>query len=127
MASVHRGQHFRRLSPWLHLGQKFPFGFRLRRDCHTRAVWRNERRHPIHLFTLRNASGAEARICNYGGLVISLKVPDRNGKMGDVVLGYDHLSGYLKETPYFGAMIGRYGNRIAKGKFKLEGMSIPWP
>ncbi len=76
---------------------------------------------PIELFTLRNASGAEARICNYGGLVISLKVPDRNGKLGDVVLGYDNLADYIKETPYFGALIGRYGNRIAKGQFTLDG------
>jgi aldose 1-epimerase len=75
----------------------------------------------VHLFTLRNGHGAEARISNYGGLVISLKVPDRNGKMGDVVLGYDNLAGYLKDSPYFGAMIGRYGNRIAKGKFTLDG------
>ena len=76
---------------------------------------------PVTLFTLRNRQGSEARICNYGGLVISLKVPDRNGQMGDVVLGYDDLDGYLKETPYFGALIGRYGNRIAKGKFTLDG------
>jgi aldose 1-epimerase len=53
--------------------------------------------------------------------VISLKVPDRNGKLGDVVLGYDNLDGYLKQTPYFGALIGRYGNRIAKGRFTLDG------
>lgn len=76
---------------------------------------------PVTLYTLRNAKGAEARICNYGGLVISLKMPDRNGQFGDVVLGYDSLDGYLKETPYFGALIGRYGNRIAKGKFTLNG------
>jgi aldose 1-epimerase len=76
---------------------------------------------PVELFTLRNANGAEAQICNYGGLVITLKVPDRTGKMGDVVLGYDSLDGYLKDTPYFGALIGRYGNRIAKGKFTLDG------
>src|SRR5258707_400029 len=75
----------------------------------------------VDVFTLRNASGAEARILNYGGLVISLKVPDRNGQLGDVVLGYDNLAGYLKDTPYFGALIGRYGNRIAKGKFTLDG------
>lgn len=78
---------------------------------------------PIDIYTLRNAKGAEARICNYGGLVISLKVPDRNGKLGDVVLGYDHLADYIKETPYFGALIGRYGNRIAKGQFTLDGRS----
>src|ERR1043166_6991977 len=76
---------------------------------------------PVDLFTLRNSQGAEAKISNYGGIVVSLKVPDRNGKMGDVVLGYDHLEGYLKETPYFGALVGRYGNRIAKGKFTLSG------
>jgi aldose 1-epimerase len=75
----------------------------------------------VSLFTLRNSKGAEAGICNYGGLVIFLKVPDRNGKLGDVVLGYDNLADYIKDTPYFGAMVGRYGNRIAKGKFTLDG------
>ena len=74
----------------------------------------------VHLFTLRNSKGTEARIMNYGGIIVSLKVADRNGKFGDVVLGYDNLDGYLKESPYFGAMIGRYGNRIAKGKFTLN-------
>src|SRR2546421_10442530 len=76
---------------------------------------------PVDVFTLRNSKGAEARILNYGGLVISLKVPDRNGQLGDVVLGYDDFEGYLKNSPYFGALVGRYGNRIAKGKFTLEG------
>ena len=76
---------------------------------------------PVDLYTLRNNNGVEAGICNYGGLVIFLKVPDRNGHLDDVVLGYDNLAGYLKDSPYFGAMIGRYGNRIAKGKFTLDG------
>jgi aldose 1-epimerase len=76
---------------------------------------------PVDLYTLRNANGAEARICNYGGLVVSLKVPDRDGKLGDVVLGYDRLADYIKETPYFGALVGRYGNRIAKGQYTLNG------
>ncbi|HWX22197.1 MAG TPA: aldose epimerase family protein [Candidatus Binatia bacterium] len=76
---------------------------------------------PIDIFTLHNASGAEARICNYGGLVVSLKVPDRNGQPGDVVLGYDKLNDYIKNSPFFGALIGRYGNRIARGKFTLDG------
>ena len=76
---------------------------------------------PVTLFTLRNSKGAEAGIINYGGLVIFLKVPDRDGTFGDVVLGYDNLADYIKDTPYFGAMIGRYGNRIAKGKFTLDG------
>ena len=79
---------------------------------------------PVDLYTLRNANGAEAQICNYGGIVISLKVPDRNGKMGDVVLGYDNLDDYLKNSPYFGCLVGRYGNRIAKGKFTLERQGI---
>jgi aldose 1-epimerase len=75
----------------------------------------------VSLYTLRNSKGAEVSICNYGGLVTSLKVPDRNGQFGDVVLGYDDLASYIKDSPYFGAMIGRYGNRIAKGKFTLDG------
>ncbi|HEU5072166.1 MAG TPA: aldose epimerase family protein [Verrucomicrobiae bacterium] len=76
---------------------------------------------PVTLYTLRNANGVEAEICNYGGIVTSLKVPDRHGKLGDVVLGYDNLDGYLKDSPYFGALIGRYGNRIARGHFTLDG------
>ena len=76
---------------------------------------------PVDLYTLRNRNGAEARISNYGGLVISLTMPDRHGQFGDVVLGYDNLADYLKDSPYFGALIGRYGNRIAKGKFTLDG------
>jgi len=75
----------------------------------------------VSLYTLSNNKGAEVGICNYGGLVIFLKVPDRQGRLGDVVLGYDALADYLKDSPYFGALIGRYGNRIAKGKFTLDG------
>jgi aldose 1-epimerase len=75
----------------------------------------------VELFTLRNSQGAEARISNYGGIVTSLKVRDRNGNWGDVVLGYDNLADYIKESPFFGALIGRYGNRIARGHFKLDG------
>ncbi len=74
-----------------------------------------------HLYTLKNKNGVEARISNYGGIIVSLKVPDRNGQLADVVHGYDDLAGYLKETPYFGSLIGRYGNRIAKGHFTLDG------
>ena len=57
----------------------------------------------------------------YGGIVVSLKVPDKNGKFGDVVLGYDKLEDYVKNSPFFGALVGRYGNRIARGKFTLDG------
>jgi aldose 1-epimerase len=78
---------------------------------------------PVDLFTLKNSKGAEARIMTYGGIVVSLKVPDKSGNFGDVVLGYDKLSDYTKTPPppYFGALIGRYGNRIAKAKFTLDG------
>lgn len=76
---------------------------------------------PVDLYTLRNKHGVEARICNYGGIVVSFKVPDRNGVMGDVVLGYDKLDDYIKNNPFFGCLVGRYGNRIAKAKFTLNG------
>jgi len=76
---------------------------------------------PVTLYTLRNKNGVEAKITNYGGIVVSLTAPDRNGQFADIVLGYDNLAGYLKETPYFGCLVGRYGNRIAKGKFTLDG------
>lgn len=75
----------------------------------------------VNLYTLRNASGVEVAITNYGARVVSLKVPDRSGKFDDVVLGFDSLDGYLKDNPYFGAIVGRYGNRIAKGEFTLDG------
>jgi len=77
----------------------------------------------VELYTLSNSKGMEAKIMTYGGIVTSLKTPDKNGKLGDVVLGYDNLDGYLKSTPYFGALIGRYGNRIANGKFTLDGQT----
>jgi aldose 1-epimerase len=75
----------------------------------------------VELYTLRNAAGAEAKIMTYGGIVQSLSVADKSGKFGDVALGYDDLAGYIKETPYFGALVGRYGNRIGGAKFTLEG------
>ena len=76
----------------------------------------------VDLYTLRNVHGVEAKITNYGGILVSLKVPDRNGKFDDVVLGFNDLDTYLKGHPYFGALIGRYGNRIAKGRFTLNGV-----
>ena len=76
----------------------------------------------VDLYTLRNSHGVEATITNYGGIVVSLKVPDRSGKFDDVVLGFSSLDSYLKPGPYFGALIGRYGNRIAKGRFMLNGV-----
>ena len=77
----------------------------------------------VELFTLTNSQGVEARITNFGGIVVSLKVPDRKGVIGDVLLGYNDLDGYLKVHPYFGALIGRFGNRIGGGTFTLEGKS----
>ncbi|MCI0337560.1 MAG: galactose mutarotase [Acidobacteria bacterium] len=75
----------------------------------------------VELYTLTNAKGIETGITTYGGIVVSLKVPDRSGKFDDVVLGFDTLDGYLKGHPYFGAIIGRYGNRIGKARFTLNG------
>lgn len=77
----------------------------------------------VSLYTLANAGGMEARITNYGGIVVSLKVPDRQGQLDDVVLGYDNLDDYTAGNPgYLGALIGRYGNRIARGRFTLNGV-----
>jgi len=76
----------------------------------------------VELFTLRNKNGLEARITNYGGIVVALLAPDRNGTLGDVVLGYDKLDDYIADNPYFGALIGRYGNRIGNARFTLDGV-----
>ena len=75
----------------------------------------------VALFTLRNAHGIEVNLTNYGGIITSIKTPDRNGRFADIVLGYDDLAGYLKSSPYFGAIVGRYANRIARGRFTLDG------
>src|SRR5258706_3587913 len=74
---------------------------------------------PVDLYILGNKNGVEAAITNYGGTVVSLKVPDRQGKFDDVVLGYDKMEDYAAGKSYFGAIIGRYGNRIAHGKFSI--------
>src|SRR5258708_3761145 len=70
---------------------------------------------------MTNSSGIEVRAMNYGGIIASMRVPDKHGMTADVVLGFDTLDGYLNNKPYFGAIIGRYGNRIANGKFTLDG------
>ncbi len=74
----------------------------------------------VYLYTLTNATGTEVKITNYGGIVTSWIAPDKNDKKSSIVLGFDSLSGYLAKPPYFGAIVGRYGNRIAKGKFKID-------
>lgn len=79
---------------------------------------------PVQLYTLENKNGAKAMITNYGGRLVSLLVPDKNQQLTDVVAGFSDVQGYQQSTePYFGATIGRYGNRIAKGKFSLDGKS----
>ena len=75
----------------------------------------------VQLFTLTNQNGITVKITNYGAIVTSIVTPDKNGNAGDVVLGFDHLDGYLEEHPYFGVVAGRCANRIARGKFTLDG------
>src|SRR6202048_2947554 len=79
----------------------------------------NER--TAELFTLTNGHGIRITLTNYGGIITSLSTPDRSGRFDDIVLGYDNLAGYLHDSPYFGAIVGRYGNRIARGSFTLDG------
>jgi aldose 1-epimerase len=76
---------------------------------------------PVDLYVLTNKNGMEAAISTYGGVVVSLKAPDRNGKPEDVVLGFDSVDGYVNDKSYFGALIGRYGNRIGHAQFTLDG------
>jgi aldose 1-epimerase len=75
----------------------------------------------VEQFTLTNARGIEVRAITYGGIVTAVRTPDRAGRMDDVVLGFDDLQGYLERSPYFGAIVGRYANRIAGGRFTLDG------
>ena len=82
---------------------------------------------PARLFTLTNAAGTEVQLTNYGGIVTAVRTPDREGQLANVVLGFDRLDGYLAEHPYFGALIGRYGNRIAGGSFTLAGQTYSLP
>src|SRR5262245_42957844 len=76
---------------------------------------------PVELFTLKNSKGMVVKITNYGGTITEIHVPDRDGKIDDVVLGFDNFEAYEKGHPFFGCIAGRYANRIAKGKFTLDG------
>ncbi len=75
----------------------------------------------VHIFTLTNDNGLVAKITNFGGIVTEMHVPDKDGQLADITLGFDNLDGYLGKHPYFGAIVGRVANRIAKAKFELEG------
>ena len=75
------------------------------------------------LYTLTNASGASVEITNYGGILHAINVPDKNGRIGNVLLGYDDVSGYVPLCGYIGALIGRVGNRIARGECTVSGQS----
>jgi len=81
----------------------------------------------VFLYTLKNSHGMEVEISTFGGDVVSIKVPDRTGKIADVVLGFDDLADYEKQGPYFGALVGRYANRIANGTFSLDGKTYHVP
>lgn len=76
----------------------------------------------VDLYTLTNADGIEVRATNFGGIIVSIRVPDKNGRVADVALGFDKLDGYLDNKPYFGALVGRYANRIAGARFTLDGV-----
>ena len=78
---------------------------------------------PVAIYTLTNRKGLEARIMTYGATLVSLRLPDRNGRLDDVNLGFDGLAGYLGTHPYFGVIVGRYANRIAQGRFNLGGVT----
>src|ERR1700755_2096110 len=87
----------------------------------TKTAWDKVDTTAVDLYTLTNKNGVAVKISNYGGKVTSWVTPDKNGKMEDNVLGFDSAKKYTPAVPYFGALIGRYGNRIAKGKFTLDG------
>lgn len=88
-----------------------------------KADWGEADGKKVYLYTLTNSNGIQVKISNYGATLTSWVTPDKNGDKSSVVLGFDSLSGYLAQPPYFGATIGRYGNRIAKGQFKIDGIT----
>lgn len=82
---------------------------------------------PVNLYTLKNSHGLEVKAMNYGGIIVSIRVPDRKKQFADVVLGHDKLEGYIPNPPYLGAIVGRYANRIANGEFTLDGKTYHLP
>ena len=107
-------------------------GDKMGKEGMKKELWGRVDNKDVYLFTLENKNGMKATITNYGGILTSLYAPDTDGTFGDVVLGFDSLSGYTSDyyvnhCPYFGALIGRYGNRIANGEFKLNGKLYKLP
>ncbi len=107
-------------------------GEKMSKEEMKKELWGKVDNKDVYLYTLENKNGMKATITNYGGILTSLYAPDTNGNFDDVVLGFDSLGGYTSEyylthCPYFGALIGRYGNRIAKGEFKLDGKTYHIP
>ena len=82
---------------------------------------------PVDIYTLTNSRGMEVKILTYGGILQSIKVPDRHGRFTNVTLGFDNLADYVAKSPYFGCITGRYANRIAKGQFQLNGQTYQLP
>lgn len=96
-------------------------------EASTQAFGKTPDGRQIFLYTLKNPSGMEVKVTNYGGRIVSISVPDRNKHFADVVLGFDNLQQYLGNNPFFGATVGRYANRIAKGMFTLDGKTYHIP
>lgn len=82
---------------------------------------------PVELFTLGNSEGMQVSVMSYGGAIVSLRVPDRDGNLDDIVLGFDSLDGYIRHSHYFGAIVGRYANRIGRGRLELDGSRYQLP
>ena len=82
---------------------------------------------PTALYTLRNGNGMVVQITNFGAKIVSIYIPDRNGKFSDIVLGYESIEGYINGNPYFGAICGRFANRIAEGRFVIDGVTYQLP
>jgi aldose 1-epimerase len=82
---------------------------------------------PVNLYTLTNSHGVEVRVMNYGGIILSIRVPDRKGQLADIVLGHETMDGYIPNPPYLGAIVGRYANRIGNGSFTLDGKTYTLP
>jgi aldose 1-epimerase len=96
---------------------------KVRLESIQQSVWGEVDGKPVTLFTLRNKNGLLVKIANYGGIITELDVPDRTGALGDIVLGFDDVTSYVKSSPYFGAIIGRIANRISGAQFQLDGVS----